>query len=144
MILQIPMQRSGPEVEPPARAHETDAAYDLRAAHSEGIVPGGRVLVGTGIAVAIPEGYCGLIVPRSGLAIKHGVTVLNAPGLIDSGFRGEIQVALVNLSQAPWVIAQGDRIAQLLIVKCEAASFHSAVTLVSSDRGSNGFGSTGS
>ena len=144
MILQIPTQRSGPDVEPPARAHETDAAYDLRATHNEGIVAGGRVLIRTGIAVAIPEGYCGLILPRSGLAIKHGITVLNAPGLIDSGYRGEIQVALVNLSKDPWIVVAGDRIAQLLLVKCEAASFHSSVSLVNTDRGGNGFGSTGS
>jgi len=144
MILQIPMQRSGPEVEPPARAHETDAGYDLSSAEPVVLAPTERALVSTGIAVAIPEGYCGLILPRSGLAIKHGVTVLNAPGLIDSGYRGEIQVALVNLGHEMFVAHRNTRIAQLVIVKCEVASFHTAVSLVETDRGSNGFGSTGS
>jgi dUTP pyrophosphatase len=118
----------------PAKAHPTDAAYDLCAAEAVCLLPGDRQLVPTGIRVAIPEGYAGLVLPRSGLALKHGITVLNAPGLIDPGYRGEIGVILVNLDlkasdfvdveQAtgiavePWFnIERGDRIAQLLIVR---------------------------
>ena len=107
---------------------------------------GERGSVRTGIAVAIPEGYCGLILPRSGLAMKYGITVLNAPGLIDSGYRGEICVALVNLAEQheqEYVIQPGDRIAQLVLVKCENANFHTTLSLTSTDRGDNGFGSTG-
>ena len=160
MILQIKTQRADPSVEPPVKAHATDAAFDLCSAERVVLAPGDRALIRTGLVVAIPEGYCGLILPRSGLAIKHGITVINAPGLIDSGFRGEVQVGLVHLGlrqrrtertghyhsyriEPYYNIAPGDRIAQLLIVKAMNAQFVNAIELDSTDRGGNGFGSTG-
>ena len=146
----------------PERQHETDAAYDLFAAEKVELAPGDRALVSTGVAVAIPPGYCGLVLPRSGLAIKHGVTVLNAPGLIDPGYRGEIKVALAHLglrhsqtfnerlsiwqtvpSEPFFHVAVGDRIAQLLIVRFRDAAFVNHVDLGETDRAEGGFGSTG-
>lgn len=128
----------------PSYAHESDAAMDLRSAQNLTIEPMQRVLVKCGISIAIPEGYSGLVVPRSGLAAKHGVTVLNGPGLIDSGYRGEVCVSLVNLDPAmPFRIERGDRIAQLLIVATPKALIVPVDSLSDSDRGSDGFGSSG-
>lgn len=134
-----------PDAVVPTRAHPGDAGLDLVAAGPHDLPPGGRAAVPTGIAVAIPQGYAGLVVPRSGLARRHGVTVANAPGLIDSGYRGELIVLLVNLGDAPHAIAAGDRVAQLIITPVAAATPRQVEALPDSDgRGEGGFGSTGS
>ena len=129
----------------PHRANDGDAGFDLVAVEAHNLAPrGGRALVGTGLAIAIPEGFAGLVLPRSGLAITHGVTCVNAPGLIDSGYRGEIRVALVNLDpERSYVVHAGDRIAQLLITAVPPMSFRVVDTLPDSQRGEGGFGSSG-
>jgi dUTP diphosphatase len=127
----------------PARAREHDAGLDLYAAEAATIEPGARVLVPTGIALAIPEGYAGFVLPRSGLAVRHGLTLLNTPGLIDSGYRGEVKVLLVNHDRAVATIARGDRIAQLVIQHVEPTDLVEVDELPPSDRGDGGFGSTG-
>ncbi|HKP88798.1 MAG TPA: dUTP diphosphatase [Thermoleophilaceae bacterium] len=129
---------------PPARAHPGDAGYDLFAAEVAVLEPGRRASVGTGIAVAIPDGCAGLVLPRSGLAARHGLTVTNAPGLIDSGYRGEVRVLLQNTDpDLPFDVAVGDRIAQLLVVRFEAPPLEEADALDDTPRGQGGFGSTG-
>ena len=129
---------------PPQQALTGDAGYDLFAAESAVVEPGRRASVGTGIAVAIPEGCAGLVLPRSGLAAKHGITLPNAPGLIDSGYRGEVRVLLLNTDPSvPFDVAVGDRIAQLLLVRFESPALEEADELDSTARGSGGFGSTG-
>ena len=128
----------------PTRAHDNDAGLDLYAAESARIVPGARVSVGTGLAVAIPDGLAGLVLPRSGLALKHGVTLVNSPGLIDAGYRGEVRVVLLNTDQTiDFHCTPGDRIAQLLLVPIATASPMQADALDTSTRGSGGFGSSG-
>jgi dUTP pyrophosphatase len=126
-----------------AHAHPGDAGADLSANESVTIEPGGRALIGTGLSMAIPDGYAGFVLPRSGLAIKSGVTVSNAPGLIDSGYRGELRVGLTNHGTEPFDIAVGDRIAQLVIMKVESPEFMDVEVLDETVRGSGGFGSTG-
>jgi dUTP pyrophosphatase len=129
---------------PPARAHPGDAGYDLFAAEAAAIEPGRRASVGTGLAVAIPDGCAGLVLPRSGLAARHGVTIPNAPGLIDAGYRGELRVLLLNADpDVAFDVAVGDRIAQLLVVPFEAAPLEEADSLDDTARGHGGFGSTG-
>jgi dUTP pyrophosphatase len=129
---------------PPAQAHEGDAGYDLHAAEEVTIDPGERASVGTGIAVAIPKGQAGLVVPRSGLAARHGISVVNAPGLIDSGYRGELRVLLLNTDRAePFAIEPGDRIAQLVLVAVETPQLEEVEELDATVRGAGGFGSTG-
>jgi dUTP pyrophosphatase len=129
---------------PPAQAHEGDAGYDLHAAETLTIAPGERASVGTGIAVAIPEGQAGLVIPRSGLASRHGISVVNAPGLIDSGYRGELRVLLLNTDrQQPFSVEPGDRIAQLVLVRVEADEAVEVEELDETVRGAGGFGSTG-
>ena len=127
----------------PARAREHDAGLDLYAAETVALEPGARALVRTGIALAIPEGYAGFVLPRSGLALRHGVTKLNSPGLIDSGYRGEVKVLLVNHDRAAMTVTRGDRIAQLVIQRVEAPELVEVDELPPSDRGTGGFGSTG-
>jgi dUTP pyrophosphatase len=129
----------------PTYAHPGDAGADLVANDDVELAPrGGRALVTTGVAVAIPDGYAGLVLARSGLAIDHGVTCLNAPGLIDSGFRGELQVVLVNTDpDAAYVVRKGDRVAQLVIVPVVSAHFLPSAQLPSSRRGQGGFGHSG-
>jgi dUTP pyrophosphatase len=128
----------------PTRAHENDAGLDLYAAESARIVPGARVSVGTGLAVAIPDGLAGMVLPRSGLALKHGVTLVNAPGLIDPGYRGEVRVLLLNTDGTiAFQVSPGDRIAQLLLVPIAHASPLESDSLDSSMRGEGGFGSSG-
>lgn len=127
----------------PARAREDDAGLDLYAAQAVTIEPGARVLVPTGIALAIPPGYAGFVLPRSGLALRHGITALNTPGLIDAGYRGEVKVLLINHDRAAATIARGDRIAQLVIQRVEPAELVEVDELPPSDRGIGGFGSTG-
>lgn len=128
----------------PSYAHPSDAGADLHASESLVLEPGARALVPTGIALAIPHGYVGLVHPRSGLATKHGITVVNAPGTVDAGYRGEIMVTLLNTDKSePFEISRGDRIAQLVIQKVEQAAFVAVDSLEDSARGAGGFGSTG-
>ena len=128
----------------PTRAHPDDAGLDLCAVEPRELAPGQRGTVSTGLAVAIPPGWAGLVVPRSGLARKHGVTVANAPGLIDAGYRGELQVLLVNLSNEAHRIEAGDRVAQLVCVPVGTGPVVVVEALPASDgRGDGGFGSTG-
>jgi dUTP diphosphatase len=129
---------------PPAQAHEGDAGYDLHAAESVTIGPGERASVGTGIAVAIPDGHAGLVIPRSGLAARHGISVVNAPGLIDACYRGEVRVLLLNTDRAQaFEVAAGDRIAQLVLVSVETEQLEEVGELDETARGAGGFGSTG-
>ncbi|BCJ42269.1 deoxyuridine 5'-triphosphate nucleotidohydrolase [Actinoplanes ianthinogenes] len=133
-----------PDLPLPAYAHPGDAGADLVAAEEAEIAPGARVKVRTGIAVAIPDGFVGLVHPRSGLAARLGVTVLNAPGTVDAGYRGEILVNLINHDPAQTVkISRGDRIAQLVVQRVERAVFHLVDTLDDTSRGAGGHGSTG-
>lgn len=126
------------------RAHPGDAGLDLAALEATLIGPGERAALGTGVAVAVPDGWAGLVVPRSGLARRHGLTVANAPGLIDSGYRGELIVVLVNHGEETVSIAAGDRIAQLVVVPCPVLDLVEVDELpVSDGRGTSGFGSTG-
>jgi dUTP pyrophosphatase len=130
----------------PERAHVGDAGYDLRSVERVDLAPGSRALVRTGISVAIPEGYAGLVLPRSGLAMRHGVSLVNTPGLIDSGYRGEIQVPLINHDrEETFLIEEGTRIAQLVLVRAASALFAEVEFLESAadGRGEGGFGSSG-
>jgi len=132
------------EAREPTRAHHGDAGYDLYAVEEATIAPGQRASVGTGIAVAIPHGWAGLILPRSGLAARHGITLPNAPGLIDSGYRGEVRVLLLNTDdREAFEVAPGERIAQLLLVRHEAPELVEVESLEESARGADGFGSSG-
>jgi dUTP pyrophosphatase len=128
----------------PTRAHDNDAGLDLYAAESARLAPGARVSVGTGLAVQIPDGAGGLVLPRSGMALKHGVTLVNAPGLIDPGYRGEVRVLLLNTDPSlEFQVSPGDRIAQLLLVPVAHATPLQAEALDESTRGEGGFGSSG-
>ena len=143
-VPQLPFQRLDPEAILPERAHPGDAGYDLRSAIDVEVPPGERAMVGTGLAVAIPEGYAGLVLPRSGLASRTGLTLANAPGLIDAGYRGELICAVVNLDRETSVrISRGDRIAQLVLVPIPDLEAGWTDELPSSARGVDGFGSTG-
>jgi dUTP pyrophosphatase len=144
--IQIPVQilRLDPELPLPAYAHPGDAGADLYAREDVTLKPGERKLVPTGIALALPEGYVALVHPRSGLASRHGLSIVNAPGTIDAGYRGEIQVCLVNLDTAePIELRRGDRIAQLVIQEFVSARFSEVAELPDSVRGDGGYGSTG-
>ena len=128
----------------PTRAHPGDAGVDLYAAEAITIEPGERRSVGTGVAVALPPGTAGLVVPRSGLAARHGIALVNAPGVIDAGYRGELRVLLLNTDRAePFAIAPRDRIAQLLVVRVDLPEPIAVATLGESARGHGGFGSSG-
>jgi dUTP pyrophosphatase len=141
--VELRVRRLDPGVPLPRYAHPGDAGLDLVAARAVRLEPGARTAVPTGIAVAIPAGWVGLVHPRSGLARRHGVTVTNAPGTIDAGYRGEVQVLLVNLGQEPVDLARGDRIAQLLLQPVGVASVVEVAELDDTVRGAGGFGSTG-
>jgi deoxyuridine 5''-triphosphate nucleotidohydrolase (dut) len=128
----------------PAYAHPGDAGADLCAAEAVELAPGARATVGTGLRVALPEGHLAFVVPRSGLAARHGITVVNAPGTVDAGYRGEIRVTLLNTDTVePYAIGVGDRIAQLIVMPFVRARFVPAESLEESARGEDGFGSTG-
>jgi len=147
-VLEVPVMRLDPDLELPSYARVGDAGLDLVARENVVLFPaGGRALVATGLAVAIPEGHAGFIQPRSGLALKHGVTCLNTPGLIDSGYRGELKVLLINTDPAePFEIKRGERIAQLVVQKVEHVVLHPVDDfdhLGESERGDGGFGHTG-
>ena len=144
-MLELPVVRLDPDLELPAYAKPGDAGVDLRAREGVVLQPGGgRALVATGIAVAIPRGYAGFIQPRSGLALKHGVTCLNTPGLIDADYRGELKVLLVNTDPTDaFEVVRGERIAQLVIQAVEHVNFVEVDALDDTDRGEGGFGHTG-
>jgi len=140
----LPVHRLRPEAVVPARAHPGDAGLDLVAVEERRLAPGERVAVPTGLAIAIPVGFAGLVLPRSGLARRHGLTLTNSPGLIDAGYRGELTVLMVNLGQEPYTVRAGDRIAQLVITPVSLAAAVEVDALPQSDgRGEGGFGSTG-
>jgi len=142
--MELPFTRVRSEGELPSAQHPGDAGLDLRAAVESVVAPGERAMIPTGVAVAIPEGHAGLVLPRSGLAAKHGLTLANAPGLIDAGYRGEVICAVVNLDPSEKVeIRVGDRIAQLVIVAVPAVAPVWAEELPATTRGEGGFGSTG-
>jgi len=144
--LRIPFLRLVPKARVPERAHAGDAGYDLRSVEEMELVPGGRALVRTGISVALPSGYAGLVLPRSGLAVRHGISLVNAPGLIDSGYRGEILIPLINHDrQEIFRVEEGTSIAQLVLVRAGEAAFEEVELLeVGPDsRGEGGFGSSG-
>jgi dUTP pyrophosphatase len=144
--LQVAFRRLVPGAARPERAHAGDAGYDLRSVEAVHLAPGSRALVRTGISVAIPEGYAGLVLPRSGLAVRHGISLVNTPGLIDSGYRGEIQVPLINHDrEGTFLIEEGSRIAQLVLMRAAAAVFAEVEFLESATdgRGEGGFGSSG-
>ncbi|MDX6634031.1 MAG: dUTP pyrophosphatase [Solirubrobacterales bacterium] len=142
--MDLPIARLNPDAVLPARAHDGDAGLDLYACEAAHIGPGERWSVGTGIAVEIPAGHAGLVLPRSGLAKKHGITLVNSPGLIDSGYRGEIRVLLLNTDPAEtFRVVAGDRIAQLMIAPIALAEPVEAPSLAESTRGEGGFGSSG-
>ena len=144
-MLDLPVLRLDPDLPLPAYARAGDAGVDLVAREDVTLAPaGGRALVATGIAIALPEGYAGLVQPRSGLAFKHGVTVLNTPGLIDSGYRGELKVCLINHDPTePFEVTRGERIAQLVVQAVENVNFVEVDSLDESERGDKGFGSSG-
>ena len=128
----------------PSQAYDGDAGLDLAACERVELGPGERAVVGTGLAVAFPEGWAGLVLPRSGLAARHGITIVNAPGLIDSGYRGEVKVILLNTDgQEPFVIEPGMRIAQLVLVETTSVHLVEVDELTSSERGAGGLGSSG-
>lgn len=128
----------------PSYAHPGDAGADLRAAEDVELLPGERAVVGTGVAIALPDGYAAFVHPRSGLAARHGVTLVNAPGTVDAGYRGEIRVTLINTDTKDAVrLRRGDRVAQLVIQRVEKAVFYEVDRLPGSARGADGFGSTG-
>lgn len=142
--MTLRFSRLDPMAIPPRQAHEGDAGYDLHAVEHATLAPGARVSVGTGIALAIPDGHAGLVLPRSGLAARHGIALVNAPGLIDSGYRGELRVLLLNTDRAEaFAVSPGDRIAQLVVVAYAAPALEEVTDLEATARGAAGFGSTG-
>ena len=141
--MKIPVTRKKSMHSLPTKAHFGDAGADLSSAVAIDIPPGEKTLVPTGLAVAIPDGFAGFVLPRSGLAVTFGVTVINAPGLIDSGYRGEVKVALVNHGRETFSIEKGDRVAQLVIMAVASPEFVEVDTLDPTSRGAGGFGSTG-
>lgn len=144
-MLNVPIIRLDPDISAPAYARPGDAGVDLHATADVVLAPGGgRALVGTGIALAIPEGWAGFIQPRSGLALRHGVTCLNSPGLIDSGYRDELRVILVNTDpDEPYQVRRGDRIAQLVVQQVAQCAFSETDSLDGTERGQGGFGHSG-
>jgi dUTP diphosphatase len=142
-VIELPIQRLREEAVVPARAYAGDAGLDLAACERAELGPGERLVVGTGLAVAIPDGYAGFVQPRSGLAARHGISVVNAPGLIDSGYRGEVRVVLLNTDRSePFVIEPGMRIAQLVVLPVPALELVEVDELPESERGVRGFGSS--
>jgi dUTP pyrophosphatase len=141
--VRVPVLRVDAALPVPAYARPDDAGLDLYAAEPVTLAPGARALVPTGIALAIPPGFAGFVLPRSGLALRHGVTLLNTPGLVDAGYRGEVKVLLVNHGDAPVSLSRGDRVAQLVVQRVEHVALAPVAELPESARGAGGFGSTG-
>jgi dUTP pyrophosphatase len=143
-VPELPVRRLHPDLPLPAYAHPGDAGADLCAAEDVVLPPGGRATVGTGLAVAVPEGFAAFVHPRSGLAARHGITVVNAPGTVDAGYRGEVRVVLLNTDpDEPFTVRRGDRIAQLVVQPVTRVRFVDVAELPPSPRGEGGFGSTG-
>ena len=143
-MIELAIRRLRPDAVVPERAYEGDAGVDLAACDRVVLGPGERAVVGTGLAAEIPDGYAGFVLPRSGLAAHHGLTVVNAPGLIDSGYRGEVKVILLNTDRAePFVVEPGMRVAQLVVQAVEDVRFVEAEELSGSERGAGGHGSSG-
>ena len=143
-MTELPVARLRDDAVLPAQAYDGDAGLDLAACERAELGPGERAVVGTGVAVAIPDGYAGLVLPRSGLAARHGLTIVNAPGLIDSGYRGELKVILLNTdAREPFVVEPGMRIAQLVLVEAASVRLIEVDDLPGSERGAAGFGSSG-
>ena len=142
-MIELEVRRLRPEARLPERAYPGDAGLDLAACERVELPPGERAVVGTGLAVAIPEGYAGFVQPRSGLAARHGIAVVNSPGLIDSGYRGELQVVLLNTDrERPFVADAGERIAQLVVLAVPEVAVREVEELAASERGVRGFGSS--
>jgi dUTP pyrophosphatase len=142
-MIDLPIQRLRPEAVVPARAYAGDAGLDLAACERVELAPGERALVGTGLAVAIPDGHAGFVQPRSGLAAKHGITIVNTPGLVDSGYRGELKVNLLNTdAREAFTVEPGMRIAQLVVVPIPPVALVEVDELPDSERGARGFGSS--
>jgi dUTP pyrophosphatase len=142
--LEVTIQKLNPDAKLPAYAHEGDAGVDLYSAIDRVLQPGERALVPTGLKMAIPHGYEGQVRPKCGLALKHGITVLNTPGTVDAPYRGEVGVILINLdAKTPYEIKKGEKVAQMVFNKVEYAAFTEAVELAATTRGAGGFGSTG-
>ncbi len=143
-MIEIPVTRIRDDAVLPTRAYPGDAGLDLVSCERHELGPGERALVGTGIAVAIPEGHAGLVTPRSGLAADHGITIVNTPGLVDAGYRGELRVILQNTDPGePFLVEPGMRIAQLVVVAVPQAELREVEALPASARGESGFGSSG-
>ena len=142
-MIELPIQRLRKEAVVPERAYTGDAGLDLAACERVELAPGARALVGTGLAVAIPDGHAGFVQPRSGLAARHGLTIVNSPGLVDSGYRGELRVILLNTdSSEPFVVEPGMRIAQLVVLPIPELELVEVDELPASERGVRGFGSS--
>jgi dUTP pyrophosphatase len=142
-LIELPIQRLHADAVVPQRAYTGDAGLDLASCERVELAPGERALVGTGLAVAIPEGHAGFVQPRSGLAARHGLTVVNSPGLVDSGYRGELRVVLLNTDRTePFVVEPGMRIAQLVVLPVPELELIEVDELPSSERGVRGFGSS--
>jgi dUTP pyrophosphatase len=143
-VIEIAVTRLRDDAVLPTRAYRGDAGLDLVACERHEIAPGERALVGTGIAIAIPDGHAALVTPRSGLAVEQGITIVNTPGLVDSGYRGELRVILHNTDrQTPFVVEPGMRIAQLIVVAVPETELREVSELPESERGASGFGSSG-
>jgi len=143
-VIEVAVRRLRPDAEIPGQAYEGDAGLDLAACEPAVLEPGERAIVPTGVAVEIPEGYAGFVQPRSGLAARHGIGIVNSPGLIDSGYRGEIRVVLLNTGREPFSVEAGMRIAQLVIAPVASVRLVEVDELAASERGSQGFGSSAS
>ena len=142
-MIELPILRLRAEAVVPSRAYDGDAGFDLAACERVELAPGERATVGTGLAVAVPDGYAGFVQPRSGLASRHGITIVNAPGLVDSGYRGEVRVVLLNTDpREPFVVEPGMRIAQLVVVPVPGVETVEVDELPQSERGVRGFGSS--
>jgi dUTP pyrophosphatase len=143
-VTELPLRRLEPSAVVPSRAYEGDAGLDLAALDRHVLAPGERAVVSTGLAVAIPPGHAGLVVPRSGLAARHGITIVNAPGLVDSGYRGDVRVVLLNTDRAEeFVVEPGMRIAQLVVVAIPDVEPVEVEELAETKRGVRGYGSSG-
>lgn len=142
-MIELPITRLRADAVLPRQAYDGDAGFDLAACERVTLAPGERALVGTGLAVAIPEGYAGFVQPRSGLAARHGISVVNSPGLVDSGYRGELRVVLLNTdAHEPFTVEPGMRIAQLVVLPVPRVSLVEVAELPESERGVRGFGSS--
>jgi dUTP pyrophosphatase len=142
-VTRLPVRRMRPDAVLPTRAYDGDAGLDLPSADALVLAPGERAVVGTGLAVAVPDGHAGFVQPRSGLAAEHGITIVNAPGLVDSGYRGEVKVVLLNTGDEPFQVEPGMRIAQFVVLPVAAVEPVEVAELPATERGERGHGSSG-